>query len=384
MNIIQVVPRFPPAIGGMEEHVYQISLELLKLGHRVSIITSNEIDGKTYTCKEEVIHGMQVYRYPLFMPKMFREFWLIPDVLKAFQRLEADVVHAHGYRCLSSCTAIYLAHFKHTPTVFTPHGIYPKRSFANMVIKSLFDHTLGRLLLSLSDRIVALTEHNRRLVLQLGASAEKIILVPNGVNLDEYANLQRSKKALDDLCTDGPVLLYAGRIDWNKQLEKVVFSMPLILKEFPYAKFVIVGPDYANYASSLLSLAVKLNVENSLIITGKVSKERLLEFYSIADIFLLPSSYEGFGLSMLEAMSSKIPVIVSSSGGPGDILSHGVNAILLKNVTPSEIFNAVYAILTDHSLREAIIKNAFELVKRRYTWKTVVKKLEMVYGQVLC
>jgi glycosyltransferase involved in cell wall biosynthesis len=87
---------------------------------------------------------------------------------------------------------------------------------------------------------------------------------------------------------------------------------------------------------------------------------------------------------MLEAMSSKIPVIVSSSGGPGDILSHGVNAILLKNVTPSEIFNAVYAILTDHSLREAIIKNAFELVKRRYTWKTVVKKLEMVYGQVLC
>jgi len=384
MNIIQVVPRFPPAIGGMEEHVYQISLELSKRGHRVSIITSNEIDGKTYNCKEEVIHGMQVYRYPLFMPKMFREFWLIPDVLKAFQRLEADVVHAHGYRCLSSCTAIYLAHFKHTPTVFTPHGIYPKRSFANMVIKSLFDHTLGRLLLSLSDRIVALTEHNRRLVLQLGASAEKIICVPNGVNLDEYANLQRSKKALDDLCTDGPVLLYAGRIDWNKQLEKVIFSMPLILKEFPYAKFVIVGPDYANYASSLLSLAGKLKVENSLIITGKVSKERLLEFYSIADIFLLPSSYEGFGLSMLEAMSSKIPVIVSSSGGPGDILSHGVNAILLKNVTPSEIFSAVYAILTDHSLREAIIENAFELVKRRYTWKTVVKKLEMVYGQVLC
>ena len=384
MNIIQVVPRFPPAIGGMEEHVYQISLELLKRGHKVSIVTSNEIDGKTCTCKEEVIHGMQVYRYPLFMPKMFREFWLIPDVLKAFQRFEADVVHAHGYRCLSSCTAIYLAHFKHTPTVFTPHGIYPKRSFANMVIKSLFDQTLGRLVLSLSDRIVALTEHNCRLVLQLGASAEKIIFVPNGVNLDEYANLQRSKKALDALCTDGPVLLYAGRIDWNKQLEKVIFSMPLILKEFPYAKFVIVGPDYANYASSLLSLAGKLKVENSLVITGKVSKERLLEFYSIADIFLLPSSYEGFGLSMLEAMSSKIPVIVSSSGGPGDILNHGVNAILLKNVTPNEIFNAVYAILTDHSLREAIIKNAFELVKRRYTWKTVVKKLEMVYGQVLC
>jgi len=383
MNIIQVVPRFPPAIGGIEEHVYQISLELSKRGHRVSIVTSNEIDGKTSTCKEEVIQEMQVYRYSLFMPKMLRELWLIPEILRAFQCLEADVVHAHGYRCLSSCTAIYLAHFKRTPTVLTPHGIYPKRSFANMLMKLFFDHTLGRNLLGLSDRIIALTEHNMRLLLQIGASAEKIVFAPNGVNLDEYADLQKSEKILDDLCTDGPVLLYVGRIDWNKQLEKVIHSMPLILKEFPNAKFVIVGPDYANYASNLLNLAGKLRVENSLVIAGKVSREKLLEFYSIADVFLLPSSYEGFGLSMLEAISSKIPVIVSSSGGPGDILNHGINAMLLKNVTPSEIFSSVNAILTDHDLRKAITNNAFELVRKKYTWKAVVDKLELVYRQVV-
>jgi len=383
MNIIQVVPRFPPAIGGMEEHVYQISLELSRRGHTVSIITSNDIDGKTSPCREEVMNEMQVYRYPLFMPKTFREFWLIPDILRGFQRLEADLVHAHGYRCLSSCIAIYLARLKHTPTIFTPHGIYPKRTFANMLIKSFFDHTLGRLLLRLPDRIIALTEHNRQLLLQRGASPNKIVSVPNGVNFDEYANLQRSERILDDLCTEGPVLLYVGRIDWNKQLEKVIFSMPLILKEFPRAKFVIIGPDYANYASNLMNLAGKLKVEDSLVVVGKVSREKLLEFYSIADVFLLPSSYEGFGLSMLEAISSKIPVIVSSSGGPGDILNHGVNAMLLKSVTPMEIFSFVNTILTDHNLRKAVVKNAFELVKGRYTWKAVVNKLELVYRQVM-
>jgi len=383
MNIIQVVPRFPPAIGGMEEHVYQISLELSRRGHTVSIITSNDIDGKTSPCREEVMNEMQVYRYPLFMPKTFREFWLIPDILRGFQRLEADLVHAHGYRCLSSCIAIYLARLKHTPTIFTPHGIYPKRTFANMLIKSFFDHTLGRLLLRLPDRIIALTEHNRQLLLQRGASPNKIVSVPNGVNFDEYANLQRSERILDDLCTEGPVLLYVGRIDWNKQLEKVIFSMPLILKEFPRAKFVIIGPDYANYASNLMNLAGKLKVEDSLVVVGKVSREKLLEFYSIADVFLLPSSYEGFGLSMLEAISSKIPVIVSSSGGPGDILNHGVNAMLLKSVTPMEIFGFVNTILTDHNLRKAVVKNAFELVKGRYTWKAVVNKLELVYRQVM-
>lgn len=384
MNIIQVVPRFPPAIGGMEEHVYRISLELVKRGHKVTVITSNEVDGKKHVHKQEIIQGIRVYRYPLFMPKIAREFWLIPDILGIFQHLEADVVHAHGYRCLSSCMAIYLACLKRIPTVLTPHGIYPRRSFSNMIIKSLFDHTLGRLLLNFSDKVIALTEHNRQLLLQLGAPAEKITFVPNGVNLAEYVNLKRNEKVLDELQTDGPVLLYVGRIDWNKQLEKVISSMPLILKEFPSAKFVIVGPDYANYGTNLKGLAAKLNVQNSVIMTGKVSKEKLLEFYSIADIFLLPSSYEGFGLSMLEAMSSKIPVIVSSSGGPGDILSHGANAILLKTVTPNEIFGAVCDILKNQSLRETIIKNSFELVKRKYTWETVVEKLEETYNQVSC
>jgi len=383
MHIIQVTPRFPPAIGGVEEHVYQISLELLKRGHNVTVITSNEVDGKIYPLQMEVMQGIHVYRLPLFMPKLLRELWFIPDIRRIFRRLRGDVVHAHGYRCLSSCIAVYLAHSKHIPTVLTPHGIYPPRSFVNALLKSIFDRTLGRLLLSFSDRIIALSEHNVRLILQIGAPTKNIVIVPNGVNIDEYMKLQRSKKILDELGSDGPVLLYIGRIDWNKRLEKVVESMPLILKEFPSAKFVIVGPDYAKYTNQLLDLAKKLKVEHSLVITGKVPRKKLLEFYSMANVFLLPSSYEGFGLSMLEAISGKIPVIASPSGGPGDILTHGVDALLLEEPTPEEIFKSVYAVLTDQELRETLVKNAFEVVKKKYTWKSVVDELELIYKQLI-
>jgi 1,2-diacylglycerol 3-alpha-glucosyltransferase len=383
MHIIQVTPRFPPAIGGVEEHVYQISLELLKRGHNVTVITSNEVDGKIYPLQMEVMQGIHVYRLPLFMPKLLRELWFIPDIRRVFRRPRGDVVHAHGYRCLSSCIAVYLAHSKHIPTVLTPHGIYPPRSFINALLKSIFDRTLGRLLLSFSDRIIALSEHNVRLILQIGASTKNIVIVPNGVNIDEYVKLQRNKKNLDELGSDGPVLLYIGRIDWNKRLEKVVESMPLILKEFPSAKFVIVGPDYAKYTNQLLDLARKLKVEHSLVITGKVPRKKLLEFYSMANVFLLPSSYEGFGLSMLEAISGKIPVIASPSGGPGDILTHGVDALLLEELTPEEIFKSVYAVLTDQELRETLVKNAFEVVKKKYTWKSVVDELELIYKQLI-
>jgi len=382
VNITQVVARFPPAIGGMEEHVYQISLELSRRGHKVSVITSNEIDGRVSTVQEENMHGIHVYRHPLFMPKMMREYWLIPGVFKSLKKTEADVFHVHGYRCLSSFTAISLAHFKHTPIVFTPHGIYPPKSISNALIKLSFDRTLGRLMLCSADRTIALSGHNRRLLLQMGASADKIVIVPNGVNVETYRNLQRNAKVLKELGSQGPILIYVGRLDWNKRVEKIVESMPKILKNFPSAKLVVIGPDYANCSVAFLDLGRKLGVERSLVMTGKVSAERLLELYSVADVFIMPSSYEGFGLSMLEAMICRIPVIVSPAGGPKDILSHGVNSWFLEHATPEEISESVFSVLTNRQLREKIVKNAFELIKARYTWEKVVNELEKNYAEL--
>lgn len=383
MHIVQVTPRFPPAIGGVEEHVYRISLELKKRGHRITVITSNDIDGQNHSPQKETVNGVDVYRFPLFAPKLGRELWFIPGILEIFGQIEADVVHVHGYRCLSSFNAAHLSHMNNVPVVLTPHGIYPSRSAFNALLKMIFDHTLGHMLLSFSGRIIALSEHNVRLIMQMGVPASKISVVPNGISPQEYTCPKRSKNILNELGSDGPVLLYVGRIDWNKQIEKVVESMPLILKEFPSAKFVVVGPDYANLTNELLSLAQKLHVEHSLIMTGSVSASRLKEFYSTADIFVLPSSYEGFGLSMLEAMINRVPVIVSPTGGPGDILQHGVHAWLLRNVTPEEIFRSVRTILTDQQLREGLVNKAYDLVREKYTWEKVVDMLEAIYSQAV-
>jgi glycosyltransferase involved in cell wall biosynthesis len=346
-------------------------------------MTSNEEDGKIYPRQEESLDGIQVYRFPLFMPSVFRELWFIPKVVKILRELGVDIVHAHGYRCLSSFQAVYVSHSREVPSVLTPHGIYPSRSFVNGLAKSFFDKSLGRLLLDFSDRIVALSEHNRRLISNLGASEDKIVIAPNGVDVEEYTSLRRSKRTLEELHSGGPILLYVGRIDWNKRVDKIVEALPAILKDFPSAKLVVVGPDYSNCVNELRDVSRKLKVEDSLVITGNVPREKLLEFYSVANVFVLPSSYEGFGLSMLEAMCCKIPVIASPSGGPGDILNDRTHALLLKESSPDEISRLVRAVLTDYSLREELVKNAFELVETKYTWKIVVDQLEKVYGRTI-
>jgi len=382
MHIIEVASRFRPAIGGMEEHVYRISLELLKRGHKVTVVTSNEADGETCPLQAEVMQGIQVYRFPLFVPRLFRELWFIPNMSSTLRRIKGDVVHAHGYRCMSSFQAAYLARRECIPVVLTPHGIYPSRSLANALLKSAFDRTFGHMLVDYSERIVALSEHNTRLLLQIGATPDKITVIPNGVRVEEYADLEKSKEILNEVGSNGPILLYVGRIDWNKQVGKVIEAMPLILKSFPSAKFVIIGPDYANYSGELSHLASRMGVKRAIVMAGRVTAERLREFYSAADIFILPSSYEGFGLSMIEAMVSRIPVIASSAGGPGDILDHGIHAWLMEVVTPEKIAESVRILLTDQQLRGNLVKNAFELVKEKYTWEKVVDKLEVVYDQV--
>ncbi|MEM3442682.1 MAG: glycosyltransferase family 4 protein, partial [Candidatus Bathyarchaeia archaeon] len=383
MHIVQETPRFPPAIGGVEEHVYRIYLELTRMGHKITVITSNEVDGKTYPLQEETVQGVKVYRFPLFSPKTLREYWIMPAATKILRNVRCDVIHAHGYRCLISCTAIYVARVRNIPTVFTPHGIYPPRSVANAFLKSAFDSTLGRLLLKFSNKVIALSENNLHLLLKLGVSPEKVAIVGNGVDLEEFEKIQEGEGLSNQLDFSGsPIILYVGRIDWNKRIDKVVHAMPLILDEFPSAKFVIVGPDYSNYAKNLLDLAKRLNVENSIIITGRVSREKLRKFYSVADVFMLPSSYEGFGISLLEAMASKIPVIVYPSGGPSDFLRHCSNAWFLKSVEPHEIFTAVCTLLTRHDLRIKLVDSAFELVRKYYTWKAIARRLESIYESV--
>lgn len=382
MRIVQVTPRFPPAIGGVENHVYNISIELVKRGHKVVVITSNDVEGVD-AVNREFMNGIEVCRYPLFFPRLFREVWLMPSMVKMLHTLQADIIHAHGYRCLSSCIASHLSKRKEVPFVLTPHGIFPKRNWFNGLVKSIFDYSLGNVLLKSSDKIIALTESNKLLILKTGASRNKTVIVENGVDITKYKeapNLNVAKKRSDFL---GPVLLYVGRIAWHKNLEKVIQALPSIKREFCDVKFLMVGPDYAKGSANLLRLAKKLGVKDSVVIKGVVPESALHFYYSIADAFILPSLYEGLSLSMLEAMASKVPIIVRASAGAGDILTHNVNALILKNGTPDEISSSVSLLLNCSELREKIRQNAYDLILCRYTWKAVVDKLELIYKELI-
>ena len=379
MRIVQVAPSFPPVIGGLENHVYSISIELVKRGHKVVVITSNDSE----VAHKEFMSGIEVYRFPLFLPRLFRETWFMPSMISALSSLQADVIHAHGYRCLSSCIALFLSKRKKVPFVLTPHGIFPKRNSFNGLLKFIFDYSLGNKLLKSSQKIIALTESNKLLILNAGAPKSNTVIVENGVDVTKYKEMFNSKMLKKKHGFLGPVLLYVGRIAWHKNLEQIIRALPLIKRQFNDVKCLIVGPDYENGLANLLRLAKELGVEDSIVAKGAVSETQLHLYYSIADAFILPSVYEGLSLSMLEAMANKVPILVRSSAGISSILTHGVNALVLGSNDPCEISSSVGLLLSNSELREKICQNAYNLILHKYTWKTVVDKLESIYKELI-
>ena len=379
MRIVQVAPSFPPVIGGLENHVYSISIELVKRGHKVVVITSTDSE----VAHKEFMSGIEVYRFPLFLPRLFRETWFMPSMISALSSLQADVIHAHGYRCLSSCIALFLSKRKKVPFVLTPHGIFPKRNSFNGLLKFIFDYSLGNKLLKSSQKIIALTESNKLLILNAGAPKSRTVIVENGVDVTKYKEVFDSKALKKKHGFLGPVLLYVGRIAWHKNLEQIIRALPLIKRQFNDVKCLIVGPDYENGLANLLRLAKELGVEDSIVAKGAVSETQLHLYYSIADAFILPSVYEGLSLSMLEAMANKVPILVRSSAGISSILTHGVNALVLGSNDPCEISSSVGLLLSNSELREKICQNAYNLILHKYTWKTVVDKLESIYKELI-
>jgi glycosyltransferase involved in cell wall biosynthesis len=345
------------------------------------VITSKNSEAEVV--RKEFMNGVEIYRFQLFLPRLFREAWLMPSMANTLTSLQADIIHAHGYRCLSSCIALLLSKGKKVPFVLTPHGIFPKRNWSNGLLKSIYDYSLGNRLLKSSEKIIALTESNKSLILNAGAPRSKTVIVENGADVTKYKEVFNSKTLKKKHGFLGPVLLYVGRIAWHKNLEQIIQALPLIKRDFNDVKFLIVGPDYVNGLTNLLRLAKELGVEDSIVAKGAVSESQLHLYYSIADAFILPSVYEGLSLSMLEAMANKVPIIVRSSAGISSILKHGANALVLKSNTPHEISSSVGMLLNNPELREKIRQNAYNLILHKYTWKNVVDKLESIYKELI-
>ena len=396
MKILQVVDDFPPCIAGDGIHVHQISKKLAKRGHDVTVLTTVKSVSSSYVYTEknrsaqtqeanmispgeqERTGGVRVKRFRrLFQVSYFSfSFKLCTAILKG----DFDLIHIHRYFSLQSYPAMFISKLKGKPIIFTPHSATTReqKSILATLLKKTFDCTFGRYLIRSPNILIALTQDNIRDYLELGAKADRIRLVPNGIDLRKFRHLPDPSKFEKKHEITGEVVLFVGRLVKYKGVHYLLQIAPKILEEFPKTKFVIVGPDYG-YKNELLKLVKTLGLQKSVVFTGAISDSELLEAYAAADVLAFPSIHEGFGLVLLEAMACRKPIVTWKTSAMQYIVEDQKTGILVNPWNLEDFARSIISLLSNKKLAKDMGEKGRKTVEGKFEWKSVVDTLEAEY-----
>lgn len=351
MKITQVCPRYYPYIGGVETHVREISERLVKKNFKVKVLTT---DSSGKLPKEDIFRGVKVRRFKSWAPN---EAYYFSKELKEYLMRDSDdygVVHAHSYH---DFPALYAAQAKSgNKLVFTPHYHGTGHTFFRSLLHIPYKF-FGKKIFEKADKIIYVSNYERKLVMKrFKVDEEKVVVIPNGVDLEEFRGLRRGSK-------DSRVILYVGRLEKYKGVCYLIKALPKLDNDI-VLEIVGKGP----YNKSLVKLARKLGVESRVKFYHDLPKEKLLQKYVDADLFVSVSKHEAFGICVAEALASKTSCIVANTSA------------LKQWIDNENCFGISYPIDVDElgKLINEVIGREVTRVKLS-DWNEVVEKLEKIY-----
>lgn len=380
MKIAQLTPRFLPSRGGLENMVFETAKYLVKDGHKITVYTSNLVEKNTHLKgRSELIDGILIKRSSAFplLPMQGGIVNVMPQMFFDVLRDKSDIYHSYGIGSF--------------PTIM---GAL-KHKFGNRVVLSaISDMRIGKLsqkmidkltmsIMKSADKIIVLTNEEKTYFLKNTELEENFIkVIPPGINLERFSKFTISPEQFRkkyNLHTN--VIFYAGRIDnWHKGLDNLVKALPIIKKDFEIS-CVISGDDWGSKAP-LESLAQKLGVYENLKFFDPRDQKFLGEAYSSADVFVLPSNFETFGMVLVEAMASGTPVIGSRVGGIVDVIDNGKTGFIVPPKDPQSLAEKIIEILGNRKLRETMSINA-KKASTRYSSDIIGAKIIEIYKELL-
>lgn len=383
--------------GGMNVYVRELTRELGRRGIKVDVFT-RMIDPDIAPVRDmgpnaRVIHlkagppapcdKNEIYNYlPQFIAGV--------EKFRAKENLRYDLVHAHYW--VSGEAGVQLAERWGVPLVQMFHTLGQMK---NQVAKTDLDREVGLRIetemhvADLADRIVAPTSTERaQLAWYYGADPEKVSVIPCGVDTqlfrprDQHASRQR----LNLPC--GRLLLFVGRIERLKGIDTLLESAALLIARPGYEdlRVLIVGGDLESNRDNaelerVQHRALDLGIRDRVDFLGPQPQAELPYFYSAADLTIMPSHYESFGMVALESMACGTPVVASRVGGLAQLVRDGETGILVPEEEPTALAMQIHATLQHDAEREAMGARAAEYA-RGFNWGTIADRVISLYDEL--
>lgn len=356
MKIAQVCPRYYPYIGGVETVVKMLSERLVQRRIEVEVL-SQDPSGQYQA--SETINGVIVRRFktgPLGLDLPF-----VSGTLREYLKENSnkyDILHTHKYHDFPALYAV--REKKGGKLVFNAHYHGRGHNFLTSLLLIPY-HPIGKVIFEKTNKIVCVSEFEKVLIQShFSIPTQKLIVIPNGVNIDEIA---RAKP----FPFGGRLILYVGRLEKYKNVHMAIKAMPYLPAEH---KLMIIGN--GPYKGKLLQLIEKLQLTNRVQILSGLRNEEVYSWYKTCDLALNLSSQEAFGLTVIEGLAAGKPVIVNNKAALAELATKfdGVYAVNAQALSPEQLAKQL-AVGYESEVQAADLAE--------YSWDSIVERTIALY-----
>lgn len=384
MKILHVIARMAARDGGPPKACFEMARAVARLGHDVSIFSTNMDGGGELDVPvgQPVLRDGVEHRYfPIGRPRFWGTSWEMARALET-KIPEVDVVHMHSLYFFHDWVVGRVCSRANVPYILRPHGtldpyIYRRHRWRKAIVEHLFQNRVTRNAAALHFT----TEEEGVLARPYGFGVPGVV-IPNGLEVDEYESLpgRGGFRAGHPEIGEGPIVLFLGRLNFKKGLDILVPAFASILKQRPDARLVLAGPDDGLRAQTE-EWVHQHGLTSSVVFTGMVEGKDKLALLADSDLFVLPSYSENFGIAVIEAMASGLPVAVSDKVN----IWREISAADAGWVTPVAIEPFEEAMMDALANPEAARRrgqNGRRMVAEKYQWPQIAHRLEQTYRSV--
>ncbi len=370
LRILYASDIFYPYPGGISEHIHHLALYMRKFGHETYILTTNFDDGVPYKEPDYVIRVGKAIKIPInksigsiaFSPRISK---LIKDIV---QGGNYDIVHTHGP--IAPMIPMFALKYSRSLNFATFHSAHDE-SLLYKLTKNYLEQYYRKL-----HGKIAVSKVAMKSIAKYFPGEYRII--PNGVDVHRF---KPSNQPIDWLrARKERKILFVGRLEPRKGLRYLLLALPEILRYVPDAILVVVGDGpWKGYYEQF----VRKEFKDKVIFVGKVPYDELPRYYVSVDVFVSPATgNESFGIVLLEAFASKVPVVASNIEGYMQVVRDGENALVFRAKDHLDLADKVVKLLTNKQLCNKLVENAYREVLNKYSWERVAKQVEEYYMEI--
>jgi glycosyltransferase involved in cell wall biosynthesis len=298
-----------------------------------------------------------------------------------------DIVHVHGLYRFPVTTAAYCARKAQVPYIIMPHGALDpflyKQSQYGLLLKRIYERLFDIPNLNHATAIHYTAEEEAKQASFLKLNTKPVI-VPNGIDWEGFLKLPSKGNFRRRIGLDfhSPLILFLGRINFKKGLDLLVPAFKSVSQKHADARIAFVGPDNDGYGADVRRWCREQCVHDKVFFIDHLGFEDVKEAYVDADLFVLPSYTENFGLTVVEAMACGTPVVISDQVNIWrDILASGAGLVVRLDI--GELADAICLLLADKRSAEAMGARGRVSAQTDYAWPRIVEQLKQVYQELI-